>query len=73
MNPNANTRNRPKDGRNARQASPQSASGNQSQWQRKYEHYCSLAQAANGDDDVARQQHWQHAEHYRRLLNGSAN
>ncbi|HXB51753.1 MAG TPA: DUF4167 domain-containing protein [Rhizomicrobium sp.] len=71
-------------GRNTRpaQAGQQSASNNQSpnnqspnnqsQWQRKYDHYCELAQAAGRDDAVTREGHWQHAEHYLRLMNGSA-
>jgi hypothetical protein len=54
------------------QVGQQPASNNQSQWQRKYDHYCNLAQATNGDDAVTREQHWQHAEHYLRLMNGSA-
>jgi hypothetical protein len=53
------------------QAGQQTVS-NQSQWQRKYDHYCNLAQASHGDDTVTREQHWQHAEHYLRLMNGSA-
>jgi len=44
----------------------------QGQWQHKFDHYCNLAQAANGNDAVTREQHWQHAEHFLRLMNGSA-
>jgi len=74
MNSNGRNRSRPNAARNLPrpQAGLQSAPNNQSQWQRKYDHYCSLAQATNGDDAVAREQHWQHAEHYLRLMNGSA-
>jgi Domain of unknown function (DUF4167) len=60
--------------RNARrpQANHQAASYNHSQLQQKYDHYCTLAQATNGDDIVTREQHWQHAEHFLRMMNGSA-
>jgi hypothetical protein len=73
-NYNGRNRSRPNVPRNTRpaQAGQQPASNNQSQWQRKYDHYCNLAQATNGDDAVTREQHWQHAEHYLRLMNGSA-
>jgi hypothetical protein len=73
---NFNSRNRPRPNvaRNTRpaQASQQYSPNNQSQWQRKYDHYCNLAQATNGDDAVTREQCWQHAEHFLRLMNGSA-
>jgi len=78
---NSNTRNRARHngGRNTRpaQAGQQTATNNQSpnnqsQWQRKYDHYCDLAQAAGSNDAVTREGHWQHAEHYLRLMNGSA-
>ena len=66
-------------GRNTRpaqagqQTAPNNQSpGNQNQWQRKYDHYCELAQATGRDDAVTREGHWQHAEHYLRLMNGSA-
>jgi hypothetical protein len=48
----------------------QQGSGGQSQWRSRFEHYNNLAQQA--DDHVEREHHWQHAEHYCRLLNGSA-
>jgi hypothetical protein len=72
---NNNGRNRPRPNipRNTQtRAGQQTAPSNQSQWQRKYDHYCALAQATNGDDAVTREQHWQHAEHYLRMMNGSA-
>ena len=73
---NSNTRNRARHngGRNTRpaQAGQQTAPNNQSQWQRKYDHYCELAQAAGSNDAVTREGHWQHAEHFLRLMNGSA-
>ena len=73
---NSNGRNRPRPNvaRNARlaQAGQQPAPNNQSQWQRKYDHYCTLAQATNNDDTVTREHYWQHAEHFLRLMNGSA-
>jgi cold shock protein len=41
------------------------------EWQQKYERYCELARNAN-DDQVAREGYWQHAEHFYRMMNGSA-
>jgi hypothetical protein len=73
---NSNGRHRPRPNvtRNTRpaQAGQQNAPNNQSQWQRKYDHYCNLAQATNSDDAVTREHHWQHAEHFLRLMNGSS-
>ncbi len=72
---NTNGRNRPRPdfSRNTRrpQGGPQTASYNQNQLQQKYDHYCALAQATNGDDAVTREGHWQYAEHYLRLMSGS--
>jgi len=42
------------------------------QWQRRYEHFCTLAQKVGDFDSVTREGYWQHAEHFCRLLNGSA-
>jgi hypothetical protein len=73
---NTNGRNRPRSNavHNMRSPNPgQLATSNtQSHWQRQYDHYCNLAQATNGDDAVTRERHWQHAEHYLRMMNGSA-
>ena len=73
---NSNGRNRPRPNfsRNTRRppTSQQNSSNNPSQWQQKYDYYCNLAQATNGDDAVTREQHWQHAEHFLRMMNGSA-
>lgn len=73
---NNNNRNRPRPNapRNTRppRADQQTTPANPSQWQRKYDHYRNLAQATNSDDAVTREQHWQYAEHYLRLMNGSA-
>lgn len=44
---------------------------NQNQWQRNYDRYCQLAQSTM-DDAVTREHYWQHAEHFLRLMNGSA-
>jgi hypothetical protein len=41
-------------------------------WQHSYDYYCQLARGPGTGDAVAREQHWQHAEHFCRLLNGSA-
>jgi hypothetical protein len=54
-------------------AGQQSGGASQNQWQRNYDHYCNLAQANNDGDAVTREQYWQHAEHFLRLMNGSAN
>ncbi len=43
-----------------------------SQWRQRYEYYCDLAEKAGAGDRVAREQYWQHAEHFFRLMNGSA-
>ncbi len=40
-------------------------------WQRSYERYCDLARNAV-NDTVARENFWQHAEHFLRMMNGSA-
>jgi hypothetical protein len=73
---NSNGRNRPRPNfsRNTQrpQGNQKSSSNDRSRWQQKYDHYCALAQATNGDDAVTREQHWQHAEHYLRMMNGSA-
>jgi hypothetical protein len=71
---NGRKRSWPNVSRNMRptQAGQQTESHSQSQWQRKYDHYCNLAQATNGDDTVTREQHWQYAEHFLHLINGSA-
>jgi hypothetical protein len=44
----------------------------QSQWQRNYDHFCQLAQSNLNGDAVTREQYWQSAEHFLRLMNGSA-
>jgi hypothetical protein len=74
-NNNGRNHSRPNVSRNTRsaQTGQQTPPNNQSQWQRKYDHYCNLAQATNGDDGVTREHYWQHAEHFLRLMNGSAN
>jgi hypothetical protein len=64
-----------KNGRNRSRPNPRPEAARQdapSQWQRKYEHYRDLAQAANAGDAVTCEQHWQYAEHFLRLINGSA-
>jgi CspA family cold shock protein len=47
------------------------AKGKSSEWQRSYNRFCELARNS-GDDLVARESLWQHAEHFLRLINGSA-
>ena len=41
-------------------------------WQRNYNRCCELARSPGSGDAIAREQYWQHAEHFYRLLNGSA-
>lgn len=41
------------------------------EWRRSYERYCELAKNCE-NDIVAREHYWQHAEHFLRLINGSA-
>jgi hypothetical protein len=73
---NPDGRNRPRSNfsRNTRhsRARQLNSSNDPSQWQQKYDHYCNLAQATNGEDAVTREQYWQHAEHFLRMMNGSA-
>jgi Domain of unknown function (DUF4167) len=68
---------RRRNGSGSGQARPRPENGGESKnsqadWQRHYDRYCQLAQNAFETDAVTREQYWQHAEHYRRLLNGSA-
>lgn len=42
------------------------------QWQRRYEHYRDLAHQVGDADRVTGEQYRQHAEHFYRLINGSA-
>ena len=47
------------------------ASANSSDWRRSYDRYCDLARDAH-NDFVTSQNYWQHAEHFLRMMNGSA-
>lgn len=60
--PNVPNRNQPRQTSNP--------GGNQNQWRARYEHYSNLARQAA--DRVTSEQHWQHAEHFIRLINGTA-
>ena len=44
---------------------------NLKEWQRSYDRYCDLALNAR-EDVVERHNYWQHAEHFLRMINGSA-
>jgi hypothetical protein len=44
----------------------------ESRWMNGYQHHSALAQGTGNMDAVTREQHWQHAEYFRRLINGSA-
>jgi cold shock protein len=63
--------------RNSRRLDPSSQhkNGNEiaakHEWQQNYERYCELARKAS-DDQVAREGHLQHAEHFYRMMSGSA-
>jgi hypothetical protein len=46
-------------------------SDGRSEWQRRYDHYRNLAQQLGDIDRVTRENYWQHAEHFFRLMNGS--
>jgi hypothetical protein len=41
-------------------------------WQRSYGYYRNLAENCANADPHTSEQHWQHAEHFRRLINESA-
>lgn len=41
------------------------------EWRKSYDRYCELAKNAESDQ-IAREHYWQHAEHFLRLINGSA-
>jgi len=51
---------------------PDAATQNPAQWQQRYDHHMQLAERTSHDDPVARELHWQNAEHFRRLMNGSS-
>ena len=51
---------------------PDAANQNPAQWQQRYDHHMQLAEHTHVDDPVARELHWQNAEHFRRLMNGSS-
>ena len=51
------------------QPQPRAQSG-QNQWQRNYERYQALA-ASSDSDPVARENYWQHAEHFLRMMRGN--
>ena len=42
------------------------------QWRQNYERYKTLAESAGDADPVTRENYWQHAEHFLRLINGAA-
>lgn len=54
-----------------RQADQTGSQRNLKELQRSYDRYCDLARNA-GEDVVERQNYWQHAEHFFRMMNGSA-
>jgi hypothetical protein len=39
-------------------------------WQRQYDHYQNLARQTGDMDRVTRESHWQHAEHFFRMMKG---
>lgn len=40
-------------------------------WQQSYDRYCDLARSST-DNRVSQENYWQHAEHFLRMMNGSA-
>lgn len=74
MTPNQNNRSSRQRFPRRNQAPQQSrgATDNPALWQRKYDEYRNLAENADRSDQVTRENYWQHAEHYFRLMNGSA-
>lgn len=44
--------------------------GGQAHWQRNYERYQALA-AGSDSDPVARENYWQHAEHFYRMMHSA--
>jgi hypothetical protein len=47
----------------------QSSASRLGQWRQKYERYKDLAENSDSSDAVTREGHWQHAEHFIRLIN----
>jgi Domain of unknown function (DUF4167) len=41
---------------------------NQEHWQQRRQHYLHLAESAGNADRVDRENYWQHAEHFHRLI-----
>lgn len=54
-------------------SNPKKPSGNPADWRRNFERYTALARNPSArDDDVTRENYYQHAEHYLRLMSGAA-
>ncbi len=70
-----NTNNKRQRARPTHMQKPRPAGGGQqvrpNQWQQNYDRYSQLAQQTT-DDAVQREYYWQHAEHFLRMMNGSA-
>ena len=49
-------------------AAPQGSKGDHAHWHRRHQHYVNLAENAGGADRVDRENYWQHAEHFFRLI-----
>jgi hypothetical protein len=52
------------------QRAPQQQGSGQNHWQRNYERYQALA-AASDSDPVSRENYWQHAEHFYRMMHAA--
>jgi hypothetical protein len=46
----------------------QKSDGDQEHWHRRRQHYLDLAESAGNTDKVDRENYWQHAEHFFRLI-----
>ncbi len=50
----------------------QRSDNDQEHWKRRQQHYLTLAESAGSADRVDRENYWQHAEHFHRLIAAAA-
>ena len=67
MNTRTNTNRSPRHTGGVQARGNRSQPGNPAQWRQSFERYSALAQGES-DDRVARENYYQHAEHYLRLM-----
>ncbi|MEJ0042622.1 MAG: DUF4167 domain-containing protein [Rhizomicrobium sp.] len=63
---------RPRDDKQRPATNFQRSDNDQEHWKRRQQHYLSLAEGAGGADRVDRENYWQHAEHFHRLIAAAA-